>query len=60
LLYGKRNRRYRVYYSVQPTTPSTGIVRVFHMRHWGAEKPEDRPPAEIDGQPYPINPNAGK
>jgi len=27
LLYGKRNRRYKVYYSVQQTTPSTGTVR---------------------------------
>jgi plasmid stabilization system protein ParE len=37
LLYGKRNRRYRVYYSVQPTTPSTGIIRVFHVRHWARQ-----------------------
>ncbi len=34
LLYGKRNHRYKVYYSVQGTTPSTGAVRVFHVRHW--------------------------
>jgi plasmid stabilization system protein ParE len=34
LLYGKRNRRYKVYYSVQETAPSTGTVRVFHVRHW--------------------------
>ena len=34
LLYGKRNRRYKVYYSAQRTTPSTGTVRVFHVRHW--------------------------
>jgi plasmid stabilization system protein ParE len=34
LLYGKRNRRHKVYYSVQPTTPSTGTVRIFHVRHW--------------------------
>jgi len=34
LLYGKRNRRYKVYYSVQQTTPLTGTVRVFHVRHW--------------------------
>ena len=34
LLYGKRNRRYKVYYSVQQTMPSTGTVRVFHVRHW--------------------------
>lgn len=34
LLYGKRNRRYRVYYSIQQKTPSTGKVCVFHVRHW--------------------------
>jgi plasmid stabilization system protein ParE len=34
LLYGKRNRKYRVYYSIQQRTPSTGNVRVFHVRHW--------------------------
>ena len=34
LLYGKRNRRYRVYYSIQQRTRSTGSVRVFHVRHW--------------------------
>lgn len=34
LLHGKRNRRYKVYYSVQHTTASTGSVRVFHVRHW--------------------------
>ena len=40
LLYGKRNRRYKVYYSVQQTTLSTGIVRVFHVRHWGRRSPD--------------------
>jgi plasmid stabilization system protein ParE len=34
LLYGKRNRRYKVYYAVQQTAPSRGTVRVFHVRHW--------------------------
>jgi len=34
LLYGKLNRRYRVYYSVRQKTPSTGAVHVFHVRHW--------------------------
>ena len=27
LLYGKRNRKYRVYYSIRQRTPSTGAVR---------------------------------
>jgi hypothetical protein len=34
LLHGKRNRRYRVYYSIQHRTASTGCVRVLHVRHW--------------------------
>jgi plasmid stabilization system protein ParE len=34
LLYGRRNRKYKVYYSIQQETPSTGTVRVFHVRHW--------------------------
>ena len=34
LLYGKRNRLYRVFYSIQHKTPSTGTVQVFHVRHW--------------------------
>ncbi len=39
LLYGKRNRRYRVYYSIQQRTRSTGSVRVFHVRHWARKSP---------------------
>jgi plasmid stabilization system protein ParE len=34
LLHGKRNRRYKVYYAFQESGPSTGRVRVFHIRHW--------------------------
>jgi plasmid stabilization system protein ParE len=34
LLYGKRNRKYRVYYSIRQRTPTTGTVRVFHVRDW--------------------------
>jgi plasmid stabilization system protein ParE len=34
LLHGTRNRRYKVYYSVQQKTRSAGTVRVFHVRHW--------------------------
>lgn len=33
-LYGRRNRKYRVYYSIQPETRPTGTVQVFHVRHW--------------------------
>ena len=35
LLYGKRTRRYKVYFAVQH---ESGTVRVFHVRHW-AMKP---------------------
>ncbi len=43
LLYGKRNRRYKVFYSIQHEGPSTGTVRVFHVRHWarGNLSPEE-------------------
>ena len=38
LLYGKRNRKYRVYYSIEQRTPSTGKARVFHVRHWARKR----------------------
>jgi len=41
LLYGKR-RLYRVYYSVQHRTRTTGTVRVFHVRHWARESLDAR------------------
>jgi plasmid stabilization system protein ParE len=34
LLYGKRNRKYKVYFSIRQKTPSAGTVQVFHVRHW--------------------------
>jgi plasmid stabilization system protein ParE len=34
LLYGKRNHKYRVYYSIQHKTASRGTVQVLHVRHW--------------------------
>jgi plasmid stabilization system protein ParE len=37
LLYGKRNRRYKVYFAADSDTDT---VRVFHVRHW-AFKPLD-------------------
>jgi plasmid stabilization system protein ParE len=38
LLHGHRNRTYKVYFSVHHETPATGVVSVFHVRHW-ARKP---------------------
>lgn len=38
LLHGRRNRVYKVYFSIRLTTPSTGTVTVLHVRHW-ARKP---------------------
>lgn len=38
LLHGRRNRSYKIYYAIDYETPSTGTVRVFHVRHW-ARKP---------------------
>jgi plasmid stabilization system protein ParE len=37
LLYGKRNRRYKVYFAIHQ---ETGTIRVLHVRHW-ARKPGD-------------------
>lgn len=39
LLYGKRNRRYKVYFAVHRESET---VRVFHIRHWA------RRPVEVD------------
>jgi plasmid stabilization system protein ParE len=35
LLHGKRNRRYKIYFTIHK---ATGTIRVFHVRHW-ARKP---------------------
>ena len=35
LLHGKRNRRYKIYFTIHR---ATGTIRVFHVRHW-ARKP---------------------
>jgi plasmid stabilization system protein ParE len=51
LLCGKRNRQYKVYYSVQQTTPSTGTVRVFHVRHWARKTPDTDRLRELMGDP---------
>ena len=37
LLYGKRNRRYKIYFAIHKETKT---IRVFHVRHW-ARKPSD-------------------
>lgn len=34
LLYGKRNRKYKVYYSIRQRSRSAGTIQVFHVRHW--------------------------
>lgn len=34
LLYGKRSHMYKVYFSVQGQTQTSGTVRVLHVRHW--------------------------
>jgi plasmid stabilization system protein ParE len=38
LLHGRKNRAFKIYYAIDHETPSTGTVRVFHVRHW-ARKP---------------------
>ena len=39
LLYGKRNRRYKIYFAIHHESQT---VRVFHVRHWAMK------PAEAD------------
>ena len=34
LLYGRRNRSYRIYFKVQQDSESVGKVLIFHVRHW--------------------------
>lgn len=34
LLYGRRNRKYKVYFAIQQRRRSGGTVQVFHVRHW--------------------------
>jgi plasmid stabilization system protein ParE len=38
LLHGRKNRAYKIYFSIDYETPASGVVRVFHVRHW-ARKP---------------------
>lgn len=38
LLHGRKNRAYKIYYAIYHETPSSGMVQVFHVRHW-ARKP---------------------
>ena len=37
LLYGKRNRKYKVYFAIRHRTRSAGTVQVFHVRHWARQ-----------------------
>lgn len=37
MLYGRRNRRYRVFFAIRYRTPRSGVVQVFHVRHWSAQ-----------------------
>jgi len=34
LLHGRRNRAYKIYFTIQYETSQIGTVRVFHIRHW--------------------------
>ncbi|MCX6591686.1 MAG: type II toxin-antitoxin system RelE/ParE family toxin [Acidobacteria bacterium] len=38
LLHGRKGRTYKIFYGVQHESRTSGIVRVFHVRHW-ARKP---------------------
>ena len=34
LLYGRRNRGYKIYFAIRYEAQDLGIVQVFHFRHW--------------------------
>ena len=34
LLHGRRNRSYKIYFSVHHETAISGVVSIFHVRHW--------------------------
>jgi plasmid stabilization system protein ParE len=51
LLHGKRNRQYKVFYSVQKKTRSTGTVQVFHVRHWARKSLDTDQLRELMGDP---------
>ena len=34
LLHGSKTRTYKIYFTVCQDTPTSGTVRVFHIRHW--------------------------
>lgn len=34
LLHGRRNRTYKVYFSIERSTRTSGKIYVFHVRHW--------------------------
>ena len=34
LLFGRRNRGYKIYFAIRHEAHDTGVVRVFHFRHW--------------------------
>ena len=37
LLHGRKNRTYKIYFAIQHATASTGLVRIFHVRHWARQ-----------------------
>jgi hypothetical protein len=51
LLYGKRNRQYKMFYAVQKETRSTGTVRLFHVRHWARKSLNTHQLRELMGVP---------
>jgi len=38
LLHGKRNRKYKIYFSIERTGRSAGRVFIFHVRHWARKR----------------------
>ena len=38
LLHGRRNRKYKIYFSIERTERSAGRVCIFHVRHWARKR----------------------
>jgi plasmid stabilization system protein ParE len=51
LIYGRRNRKYKVYYSIRRRTRSAGTIQVFHVRHWARKNLNTDQLRELMGDP---------
>ena len=38
LLYGRKNRPYKIYFAIKNETATQGVVSVLHVRHWARQR----------------------